>query len=88
MTVRSKINLGNLLHSRASFPENDLAEQYAGGEPPLRSELFSANQMEQHGKTLVDLHELSQSLAPDRPPIQLAIPAHRRTTPRAETGNR
>ena len=27
-------------------------EQYAGDEPPLRSELFSADQMEQHGKTL------------------------------------
>ncbi len=66
MTVRSKINLGNLLHSRASFPENDLAEQYAGGEPPLRSELFSADQMEQHGKTLAGLHQLSQGQAPDR----------------------
>ncbi|HEX7767104.1 MAG TPA: hypothetical protein VF443_10345, partial [Nitrospira sp.] len=54
------------LHSRASFPENDLAEQYAGGEPPLRSELFSADQMEQHGKTLAGLHQLSQGQAPDR----------------------
>ncbi|OQW65793.1 MAG: cyclic beta 1-2 glucan synthetase [Nitrospira sp. ST-bin5] len=60
------MNLGNLLHSRASFPENDLAEQYAGGEPPLRSELFSADQMEQHGKTLAGLHQLSQGQAPDR----------------------
>ncbi|MEK7337175.1 MAG: glycosyltransferase family 2 protein, partial [Nitrospirota bacterium] len=55
-----------MLHSRASFPENDLAEQYAGGEPPLRSELFSADQMEQHGKTLAGLHQLSQGQAPDR----------------------
>ncbi len=30
MKVTSKIDLGSLLHFRASFPENDLAEQYAG----------------------------------------------------------
>ena len=59
MKVSSKINLGSLLHFRASFPENDLAEKYAGGEPPLRSELFSGDQMEQHGKTLAGLHRLS-----------------------------
>ena len=59
MKVLNKIDLGNLLHLRAGFPESDLAEQYAGGEPPLRSELFSADQMEQHGKTLAGLHQLS-----------------------------
>ena len=47
MPVSSKINLGSLLHLRASFPENDLAEKYHDGEPPLRSELFSVDQMEQ-----------------------------------------
>src|SRR4249919_354573 len=66
MKVSSKINLGSLLHLRASFPENDLAEKYAGGEPPLRSELFSADQMEQHGKTLAGLHQLSLGQAPDQ----------------------
>ena len=66
MKVSSKIDLGSLLHFRASFPENDLAEQYAGGEPPLRSELFSADQMEQHGKTLAGLHQLSPDQAPDQ----------------------
>ena len=64
--VSSKIDLGSLLNFRASFPENDLAEQYAGGEPPLRSELFSADQMEQHGKTLAGLHQLSLGQAPDQ----------------------
>ena len=66
MKVRGKINLSSLLHLRASFPENDLAEKYAGGEPPLRSELFSADQMEQHGKTLAGQHQLSQGRAPDQ----------------------
>jgi len=66
MKVSSKINLGSLLHLRASFPENDLAEQYAGGEPPLRAELFSADQMEQHGKILAGSHELSLERASDQ----------------------
>ena len=66
MKVSSKINLGSLLHLRASFPENDLAEKYAGGEPPLRSELFSGDQMELHGKTLAGLHRLSLGQAPDQ----------------------
>ena len=66
MKVLNKIDLGNLLHLRAGFPESDLAEQYAGGEPPLRSELFSADQMEQHGKTLAGLHQLSPDQAPDQ----------------------
>ena len=45
MKVGSKLTLGSLLQLRSSFPENDLAEKYAGGEPPLRSELFSAEQV-------------------------------------------
>ena len=100
MKVSSKIDLGSLLHFRASFPENDLAEQYAGGEPPLRSELFSADQMEQHGKTLAGLHQLSPGQAPDqllsrlaenegvligvRDLLAEAVKANRRITPAGE----
>jgi cyclic beta-1,2-glucan synthetase len=100
MKVSSKIDLGSLLHFRASFPENDLAEQYAGGEPPLRSELFSADQMEQHGKTLAGLHQLSPGQAPDQLLSRLAenedvligvrnllaeaVKANRRITPAGE----
>ncbi|MEP7151996.1 MAG: glucoamylase family protein, partial [Nitrospira sp.] len=40
-------------------------EQYSGEEPPLRSELFSAEQMEQHGKTLAGLHRVSSEHEPD-----------------------
>jgi cellobiose phosphorylase len=64
--LSNKINFGSLLHFRAIFPENDLAKKYAGGEPPLRSELFSADQMELHGKTLAGLHRLSSGQAPDQ----------------------
>jgi cyclic beta-1,2-glucan glucanotransferase len=66
VTVRSNITLGSLLHLRASFPETDLAEKYASGDLPLRSELFSVDQMEQHGKILAGLHQLSPGQAPDQ----------------------
>lgn len=35
-------------------------------EPPLRSELFSADQMEQHGKALAASHRLAAGRAPDQ----------------------
>ena len=38
---------------------------YAGDELPLRSELFSAEQMQQHGKTLAGLHAVSAEHEPD-----------------------
>jgi len=36
--------------------EKDLSQKYSDGEPPLRSELFSSEQMEQYGKVLAGLH--------------------------------
>ena len=36
-----------------------LAQKYADAEPPLRSELFSADQMERHGRTLAASHKLA-----------------------------
>ncbi|MGD0884353.1 MAG: glucoamylase family protein [Thermodesulfovibrionales bacterium] len=58
--------LGSLPHLRASFRGTDLAQKYAGDKPPLRSELFSSDQMEQHGKTLAGLHKLRPGHAPDQ----------------------
>jgi cyclic beta-1,2-glucan synthetase len=45
----------------SSFPKN-----YAGGEAPLRSELLSAEQMEEHGKALASSHTLGSQNAPDQ----------------------
>src|SRR4030067_3745238 len=45
----------SLLNLSARFRANRLASQYARDEAPLRSELFSAEQMEQHGKRLASL---------------------------------
>ena len=40
----------------------DPVRQYSGDEPPLRSELFSADQMKEHGKALADSHKLFQEM--------------------------
>jgi cellobiose phosphorylase len=42
------------------------AGKYSGEEQPLRSELFSADQMKQHGKTLAGFHEPAIERAVDR----------------------
>ena len=44
----------NLLKSH--LWEKDLSKKLSEGEPPLRSELFSTEQMEQYGMILAGLH--------------------------------
>ena len=46
--------------------EKDLAQKYADGEPPLRSELFSCEQMEQYGRTLAGQHLPGPKVEPDQ----------------------
>ena len=41
------------------LPTTDPARHYSGDELPLRSELFSTDQMKEHGKTLAGSHKLS-----------------------------
>ena len=72
----------------------------ADEEQPLRSELFSADQMEQHGRALAHTHKLASAQLPDQLLIRLAenetalvsvcrlltaaVAAKRRITPAAE----
>ncbi|MBI1966020.1 MAG: cyclic beta 1-2 glucan synthetase, partial [Betaproteobacteria bacterium] len=72
MKVSGKTIRGTLLHLRARLRGNGLAQKYAGDEPPLRSELLSADQMEQHGKTLAGSHKLSLTRASDQLLTRLA----------------
>ncbi|MEW6584095.1 MAG: glucoamylase family protein, partial [Nitrospirota bacterium] len=51
---------------------NSRIQKCADKEPPLRSELFSSDQMEQHGKTLAGLHKLGLGRARDRLLTRLA----------------
>ena len=100
MALSSKSIREPLLRLRSCLPGGGLGRRYAGDEPPLRSELFSADQMEQHGKTLAGSHQLS----PGRPQGRLlkrlaenkavligvrnllteAVKANRRITPAGE----
>jgi hypothetical protein len=72
LKVSSKTIFGTLLHLWARLRRNGLAQQYAGDEPPLRSELFSSDQMKQHGKTLAGSHTLDLGRAPDQLLARLA----------------
>ena len=100
MKISSKSILGNLSHLLARFCGNNQTQKYADTELPLRSELFSSDQMEQHGKILAGLHTLGPGHARDRLLIRLAdnegvllgvrnllteaIKANRRITPAGE----
>ncbi len=48
-----------------SFPGNDLMEKYADEKAPLRTELFSADQMEVHGKILAGKHKIFTGRSPN-----------------------
>ena len=50
----------------------DLSSTFAGEEPPLRAELFSREQMAQHGQVLAASHRLSTSRGSDALLIRLA----------------
>ncbi len=56
----------------AALARRDPARKYAGDELPLRSELFSADQMKQHGKILAGLHQLKPGRSQDRLLARLA----------------
>ena len=91
---------GNLSRLWAILAGNGAQPTYASAEPPLRAELFSSAQMEQHGKTLAASHTLTPGHAPDRLLTRLAdnegvligvqnllteaIKANRRITPAGE----
>ena len=48
-----------LRYFKSWFPVNRTERTYCAGEPPLRSELFSADQMREHGTSLAASHVLS-----------------------------
>ena len=65
MIISGKPIAGNLSRLKTRLRGNGLARKYAGSEAPLRSELFSSDQMERHGKTLANSHALSSAPAAD-----------------------
>ena len=63
--IGPKIN-DSLFRLKVHLNENFLAKKLTSEELPLRSELFSADQMEQHGKTLAGLHTLGSQHTSDQ----------------------
>ena len=63
--INPKINQ-SLFRLKVQLSDSFLAKQFAAGESPLRSELFSADQMEQYGKTLAKRHTLGSSDSSDQ----------------------
>ncbi|RPJ33871.1 MAG: hypothetical protein EHM27_17705, partial [Deltaproteobacteria bacterium] len=72
MQVNSRTIRGTLLHWKVRLRGISLEKKFAGAEPPLRSELFSSDQMKQHGKALADSHKLDSGHAPDQLLARLA----------------
>ena len=72
MQVSGRSVLKTLLHWGARFRGNGLSQELAGTEPPLRSDLFSSDQMKQHGKALADSHQLGLEGAPEQLLARLA----------------
>ncbi len=59
----------NLLNGGHQFDKMrllGLPQNFTFTEPPLRADLFSADQMEQHGKKLAGLHKISSQQYPDQ----------------------
>ncbi|HKH62760.1 MAG TPA: glycosyltransferase family 2 protein, partial [Flavitalea sp.] len=55
-----------LSHLGISFPGVNLMRKYADEKPPLRAELFTADQMAQYSKALAESHKTGIGQAPDK----------------------
>jgi cyclic beta-1,2-glucan synthetase len=66
LKTKMQMFLENARRMRAGVFGPSALQQYAADEAPLRSELFSAEQMQQHGKTLAGWHTLGAERAPDQ----------------------
>jgi cyclic beta-1,2-glucan synthetase len=71
-----KYHIGTILAKifRFSGPlrKNSLAQKNVGDEKPIRSELFSSSQMDEHGRTLAGLHILGEDHTAERLLTRLA----------------
>jgi len=66
MKVNKAIFRKTLNNFSGYFRKKGLAGNHGREELPLRSELFSSDQMKQHGTILADSHELSKKRLPDQ----------------------
>ena len=66
MKANSNTIFGGLLPWKVKFNRINTFRDQTKEKPPLRAELFSADQMERHGKTLADSHRLTNKNIPDQ----------------------
>ncbi|MEI6128151.1 MAG: hypothetical protein WCQ99_16500, partial [Pseudomonadota bacterium] len=66
MEMSGKSFFRGLLQMRDRIRGNNLSKKYVSNELPLRSELFSSDQMKLHIKTLAGAHTLGQRRTPDQ----------------------
>jgi cellobiose phosphorylase len=66
LKISSRSVLENLPHLQVSLRGKKLEQKRGIYEQPLRADLFSRDQMEQHGKALAGSHKLSPGHTPDR----------------------
>ncbi len=66
MVASSTSIFGHLTQFKTRLRTTALAQRPVGDELPLRSELFSADQMERYGKTLATAHRLTQARTRDQ----------------------
>ena len=72
MSMSGKRIILTLFHWWTRLDRIGKAQEVAGDESPLRSELFGSGQMKRHGKVLADSHQLSSGAASDRLLTRLA----------------
>ncbi len=72
MNVSGQTVRGILFRMWAGLRRSDPPQKYAADELPIRSELLSADQMEQHGKSLAVVHQLKPGHPRDRLLARLA----------------
>ena len=94
MYVNKKIAPGLLSRLRRNLAGSGVAQENACFESPLRAELFSADQMEQHGRNLAASHLVNPRRVKNRLLKRLdeneglLLGVHRLTTEAAEAGRR
>ena len=66
MKISPDIINDSLHRLKSRLWESGISQKYRDGEPPLSSELFNAEQMEQHGKILAGLHILGPKVDPEQ----------------------
>ena len=65
MDTSNKLGHGTFFYKWAHLYGSEVIQKFTGDELPLRSELYSTDQMKQHGRDLAGVHQLKKSNSKD-----------------------